>query len=114
VNDIPFEAENIANSIKNFIATSKIMKVPLDPGLGRGVITDFIIPSKINIGDWHEVSAVYKGSVKSGYFSLMIQDRDGIKQLLKDSNSIGHKLLDSGQSVQIGTLNFSNGLYKSK
>ena len=58
--------------------------------------------------------AVYKGSVKSGYFSLMIQDVDGVKQWFEDDNSIGDKFVDSGQTVQTGRLNFSNGLYESR
>ena len=49
-----------------------------------------------------------------GYFSLMIQDCDGVKQWFKDNSSVGHKLLDSGERVQTGRLNFSNGLYESK
>jgi hypothetical protein len=43
----------------------------------------------------------------------MIQDAVGIKQWFTDNNSVGRKILDSGESVQTGTLNFSNGLYES-
>lgn len=43
----------------------------------------------------------------------MIQDADGIKQWFTDNNSVGHIIPDSGESVQTGTLNFSNGLYES-
>ena len=106
--------EGFAKAIENFIAIRKIMQASHDPGLSRGVITDFRIPSKIRIGDLHEVSAVYKGSIRSGYFSLMIQDRDGIKQWFKDSNSIDHEFPDSDDHVQTGRLNFSNGEYESK
>jgi hypothetical protein len=44
----------------------------------------------------------------------MIQDCNGVKQWFKDNSSVGHKLLDSGERVQTGRLNFSNGLYESK
>jgi hypothetical protein len=104
--------ESLANLVSNLIATRKLMKAPLDAR--EGIITDFRIPSKIRIDELHEVSAVYKGSVKSGYFSLLIIDRDGIKQWFEDSNSVGYKTLDSGESVRTGNLNFSNGLYESK
>jgi hypothetical protein len=105
--------ESWANLVENLIAMRKLMKAPLADAR-RGIITDFRIPSKIRIDELYEVSAVYKGSVKDGYFSLMIQDADGIKQWYKDSNSVRDKLLDSGKSVQTGILNFSNGLYESK
>jgi hypothetical protein len=42
----------------------------------------------------------------------MIQDADGIKQWFTDNNSVCRKILDSGESVQTGLLNFSNGLYE--
>jgi len=44
----------------------------------------------------------------------MIQDVDGVKQWFEDDNSIGDKFVDSGQTVQTGRLNFSNGLYESR
>jgi uncharacterized protein with NRDE domain len=80
----------------------------------KGIIKNFIIPPKVSIGDWHEVTAVFQGSVKSGYFSLMLQDRDGIKQWFPDINSMIQKLSDSGENIHTGTLNFSDGLYESK
>ena len=63
---------------------------------------------------WSDISAVYEGSVKSGFFSLMIQDCDGVKQVYKDSNSIDIKILDSGEHVETGKLNFTNLSYESK
>ena len=75
---------------------------------------DFVIPPKVRIGGWYEVSAVFQGSIKCGYFSLLIQDRDGIKQWFPDKNSMIQKLSDSGKRIQTGTLTFSNGLYESK
>ncbi|HKQ22361.1 MAG TPA: hypothetical protein VJS91_10005 [Nitrososphaeraceae archaeon] len=110
---IPFGPEGIANDLSNYLKIRKMMKAPLRDA-GRGVIEDFKIQPNIRIGDWHEVSAVYKGRVKSGYFSLMIEDRTGVKQWFKDVNSIGRKLLDSGKNVESGTITFSNGLYESK
>ena len=100
-----------ANLVENLMKIRKLMKAPLVDSR-PGIITDFRIPSEITIGDWYEVSAIYKGSVKSGYFSLMIQDADGIKQWFTDSNS--RKILGSGESLQTGILNFSNGLYESR
>ena len=105
-------AEEIATTICNFIKIRKMMKKPLDAR--EGAITEFRIQPKIRIGESCEVSAVYKGSVNSGYFSLMIQDRDGVKQWFPDDGSVGTKMLDSGQSVRTGRLNFTNGVYESK
>lgn len=110
---MPLGAERFAHFVKTLITIRKIMKAPLDPSHSRGEITEFRIPANVRIGDWHEVTAVYKGSIKSGYLSLMIQDRDGIKQWFKDNNSVDHKLLDSGEQVQTGRLNFSNSQYES-
>lgn len=109
----PFGLEDITNSMENFIAEIKMMKTPVLKS-GRGIIKDFTIPSKIRIDESYEVSAPYQGSVKFGYFSLLIVDRDYVKQWFPDSNSVGRKLLDSGESVQTGILNFSNGLYESE
>ena len=108
----PRGLEPLAKLIENWIETRKILKQPLK-NTRRGKIMDFVIPPKVRIGDWHEVSAIFQGSVKSGYFNLMIQDRDGIKQWFGDKNSINHKLLDTGKRVITGTLNFSNGAYES-
>lgn len=110
---MPLGAEPFAHFVETLIAIRKIMKAPIDPRHSRGAITEFRIPAKVRIGDWHEVTAVYKGSVKSGYFNLMIQDRDGIKHWFKDNNSVDDKLLDSGVHIQTGRLNFSNGQYES-
>jgi hypothetical protein len=104
--------EGLANLIQNLFAIRKMMKGPL-LDTRRGIIKAFRIQPKIRIGDSYEVSVVYEGSVKAGYFSLMIQDAVGIKQWFTDNNSVGRKILDSGESVQTGTLNFSNGLYES-
>lgn len=108
---LPIGLENLVTTIGNIIKIRK-MKAPLH--IRHDVIKYFRIPPKIRIGNWSEVSAVYKGSVKSGYFSLMIQDCDGVKQWFKDNSSVDHKLLNSGERVQTGKLNFSNGLYESK
>ena len=105
-------AEELAAIISNFIKMRKMMKEPID--VREGVITDFRISPNIRIGESCEVSAVYKGDVKSGYFSLLIEDCDGVKQSFADSNSVVHKILDSGKSVQTGKLNFTNGVYESK
>ena len=105
--------ESLANDIKNFLARRKMMRVPL-LNFRRGIIKDFRVPSKMRIGESYEVSAIYEGSVKSGYFSLLIVDRDGIKQWFEDSNSVDHKNLDSGKTILTGKLNFSNDLYESK
>ena len=88
------------------------MKAHLDAR--EGIIIDFRIPTKIKIGECYDVSATYKGSVRSGFFSLMIEDRTGVKQWYKDSNSVGQKSLGSGELGQTGSINFSNGLYESK
>ena len=68
----------------------------------------------MKIRSWSDISAVYEGNVKSGFFSLMIQDCDGVKQVYKDSNSIDIKILDSGEHVETGKLNFTNHSYESK
>lgn len=109
---MPWGPEDIASGFENYFAERKMIKEPLLE-YRRGVITDFRIPPKLRIGDTYEVSAVYRGSVKSGYFSLIIQDADGSKQRYNDNNTVDHKLLDSGKSVQTGTLNFSNGIHES-
>ena len=106
---VPINLDNIATMIGNVIKLRK-MKFP---AARRGVITEFRIPRKIRIEESSEVSAVYKGSVKSGYFTLLIVDRDGVKQWFEDCNSVDHKILDSGRSVQTGRLNFSNGRHES-
>ena len=107
-----YNAEELAATISNIIKMRKMLKAPVDAR--EGIITDFSIQPEIRIGESHEVSAIYKGSVKSGYFALMIVDRDGVKQWFPDSNSVDHKILDSGTSVRTGKLNFSSGLYESK
>lgn len=106
----PFEM--IAHLVEHFIAVRKIMKRPFDGS--SGIITEFRIPSKIRIGDWSEVSVVYEGSVISGYFSLMIEDRTGVKQWFTDNNGVAHILIDSGKKIQTGKLSFSKGRYESK
>ena len=63
---------------------------------------------------WSDISAVYEGSVKSGFLSLMIQDCDGVQQVCKDSNSVNVKILDSGERAETGKLNFTNLSYESK
>ena len=108
----PRGLEPIAKLIENWIETRKMLKQPLK-NTRRGKIMDFVIPPKVRIGDWHEVSAIFQGSVKSGYFSLMIQDRDGVKQWFPDENSVGQKLSATGKSIQTGTQNFSNSTYES-
>ena len=67
--------EGLANLIQNLFAIRKMMKGPL-LDIRRGIIKDFRIQPKIRIGDLYEVSVVYEGSIKTGYFSLMIQDAD--------------------------------------
>lgn len=110
---MPWGLEDIASGFQNYIAERKMMKEPILESR-RGVITDFRIPRKLRIGNTYEVSAVYRGSVKSGYFTLIIQDADGSKQRFNDCNSVVDKLLYSGKSVQTGTLNFLNGIHESK
>lgn len=63
---MPLGAERFAHFVKTLITIRKIMKAPLDPSHSRGEITEFRIPANVRIGDWHEVTAVYKGSIKSG------------------------------------------------
>jgi hypothetical protein len=46
----------------------------------HGFIIEFRIRQEIRIGDWYAISAICEDSVKSGYFSLVIQNRDSIKQ----------------------------------
>lgn len=106
-----FNIEDFITAISDLI---KIRKMKVPPYTKHGVIKDIRIPPKIRIGDCYEVSAVYEGRLKSGYFSLMIQDRDGIKQWFRDKSNVGHIFLDSGKSNQTGALNFSNGRYESK
>lgn len=108
-----FGVENLVNIISNMLKKRKMMEAPLLDSR-RGIIEDFRIPTNLRIGDLYEVSAVYKGSVKSGYFSLMIQDVDGVKQWFPDKNSIDQKLSNFGKTVQTGRLNFSGGTYEGK
>jgi len=68
----------------------------------------------MKIRSWSDISAVYEGSVKSGFFSLMIQDCDGVQQVCKDSNSVDVKILDSGERAETGKLNFTNLSNESK
>lgn len=106
----PFEM--MAHLVEYFIAVRKIMKTPFDGSEGN--ITDFRIPPRIRIGDWCEVSAIYKGSVKSGYFSLMIEDRTGVKQRFNDNNTVRDISLGSGKKIVSGTIDISNDRYESK
>lgn len=104
--------EGIAYLLQYFLWLRKYMKIPFSGS--EGIITDFKIPDKIGIGDVSEVSAVYKGSIKSGYFSLMIEDHTGVKQSFVDYNSVKHIVVDSGKKIQTGRLDLLNCEYESK
>ena len=78
----------------------------------RGIVTDFKIPRKIKIGSWSEVSAVYEGSVSSGFFSLKITDCEGTPQWFGDNESVEGRHLNSGDYIETGKLNFTDGRYE--
>ena len=80
----------------------------------RGFVTDFKIPRKIKIGNWSEVSAVYEGSVESGFFDLIITDCEGTSQWFGDNGSIEGRHLDTGEYIETGKLNFTNGTYEGR
>ena len=106
--------EPLITAVKKWFVKKRSPNSDLSLNHRHGVIKDFIIPHRIKIRSWSDISAVYEGSVKSGFFSLMIQDCDGVKQVYKDSNSIDIKILDSGEHVETGKLNFTNLSYESK
>jgi hypothetical protein len=82
---------------------------------GRGFVKNFNIPRKIRIGSWSEVSAIYVGSVESGFFDLIITDCHGTSQWFGDYNgSIEGRHLDTGEYIETGKLNFTNGRYEGR
>lgn len=80
----------------------------------RGIVRDIKIPRKIKIGSWSEVSAVYEGSVDSGFFDLKITDCEGTPQWFVDKGSSKGRHLDTGEYIETGKLNFTNGRYEGK
>lgn len=97
---------NIRNFFQNKKSTSAVPK--------HGRVTDFKIPRKLKIGNWFEVSAVYEGSVESGFFSLKIIDCEGTEQWQGDNGSVEGRHLDSGEYIETGKLNFTNGRYEGR
>jgi len=106
--------EPLITAVKKWFEKKRSPNSDLSLNHRHGVIKDFIIPHRIKIRSWSDISAVYEGSVKSGFFSLMIQDCDGVQQVCKDSNSVNVKILDSGERAETGKLNFTNLSYESK
>ncbi len=85
------------------------------PDSGRGYVKDSKIPRKIKIGSWYEVSAVYEGSVESGFFDLKITDCHGTPEWFPDTNgSVEGRHLDNGEYIETGKLNFINGTYEGR
>lgn len=97
-------------NIRNFFQNKKSDKDVAK----HGKVTDFKIPRKIKIGDWFEVSAVYEGSVESGFFSLKITDCEGTEQWQGDNGSVEGRHLDSGDYIETGKLNFKDGRYEGR
>lgn len=73
-----------------------------------GHMRDVKIPHKIKIGSWSEVSAVYDGSVESGFFDLKITDSHGTYQWFVNKSNIEEKNLGTDGYVETGKLNFTN------
>lgn len=60
------------------------------------------------------MSAVYKGSVNSGFFDLIIEDSEGQQQWFEDSKSVQRTYDENGGHTETGILNFTNETYQSK
>ena len=86
-----------------------------NPIKGRRVIVkDFKISRKIKIDSWNTVSAVFEGSVESGFLDLMIDNSVVKPQWFADKESVEGKRLDSGEYIETGKLNFTNGRYEGE
>lgn len=105
---------NLTTAFKNTIHRKQKRLEVLPSDVGRGNISEFRISHKIKIGSWSKVSAVFRGTVNSGFFSLIIKDCDDKEQWFQDHKSVEGKYGDNGQYIETGILCFINDSYSSE